>query len=359
MSRNSTFLLCLTLLGAMVFLVSGCKKEEQVEPAPVIRPVKTMVVGGFAGERRTFPGTVQAAQRVELSFRVGGPLIALPVNEGEIVRKGQVVARIDPRDYQIALDKAKAEFTKADSDLKRYQLLYEKESVPLADLELRQAQRDVAKAQLDDAQANLQDTYLRAPFSGEIGEKYVDNRETVSPQQKILSLHDVSGVEIVVNLPESGRAKFDPTMKARISARFDFAPDREFPLTLKELAASADPRTQTYRATLSMEQPEGVNIQPGMTAQVYGEVSGEDIPADQQPEFSVIPANAVFSADDGTQCVWIVDSDMTIHRRKVKVGEVTGDSSIKILEGIQSGERIAVAAVNQLQEGQKIRLLEE
>lgn len=351
------------LLSLAVFVVfmAGCGgKKEPDQAMPSVRPVKTMVIGGAVAGRRNYPGTVQAAQRAELSFRVGGPLIELSVREGQKVSKGDLLARIDPRDFEIRLAQEQASFEKAEADYKRYQQLYEKQSVSLQDLELRKAQRDVAKAKLDDARAALNDTYLRAPFAGEVGERYVENREEVTAKQAILSLHDVTGIEIVVNVPETDRALFDPNrdLDVKIWATFGFAPGREFDLELKELASSADPRTQTYRATFVMPQPEGVNVQPGMTANVMGQAEGTT--GGEGTGVVVIPVAAVFAGDTGEQFVWVVEpGDMTVHQRKIDVGEVTGTGSIRILGGLSPGERIAVAAVHHLREGMKIRLMDD
>jgi len=352
----------LVLLGSLSFSLCliSCGGEEAEKTEAVIRPVKTMVVGEGASGIRSLPGTVQAANRVEMSFRVGGPLIDFPVKEGQKVKKGQLLARIDPRDYQIAVDKAKAEFAKADADYQRYQQLYEKEAVPLADLELRQAQRDVAKSLLDDAKANLDDTYLRAPFEGEIGETYYESGEDIKAKDRVLGLHGTDILEIVINVPEAFKAIIDPklTRERKITAKFSFVADREFDLLLAEFSAAADPQTQTYKATLSMPQPEGVNIQSGMTAEVL--VYALQFDKDQTTSEFVVPAVAVFSGDDASKFVWVVDqTDMIIHRRKIDVGAVTGTSDITILDGISAGDRIVIAGVTTLRDSMKVSYLED
>jgi len=356
---RKAFSLFIAFMLPIVF--AGCGEEKVEESAPVVRPVKTAIVGGGAAVTRNLPGTVQAAQQVELSFRVGGPLIEFPVNEGQKVAKGQLLARIDPRDYRIAQNKAKAEYVNAQADFDRYQKLYEKEAVPLSDLDLRRSKRDITNAQLEDAKANLNDTYLRAPFSGEIGDKHVENRQDVRAKQPVLSLHDVSGFEIVMDVPEAGRALFNPQSVNRAVATFEFAPGREFPVSLKEFSASADARTGTYRATVTLEKPKGVNIQPGMTATitVAGDIIEQKKPAQEASSQFVIPAAAVFAGDDGKQYVWVVDqNDMTLGQRLVEVGEVTGTGSIRVSSGLSAGEMIATAGVTQLREGMKIRPLE-
>ena len=347
------FLIGCVAVAAMI----GCGGEEVEEGPPTVRPVRTMVVGGGVSGRLTFPGTVQAADRAEMAFRVAGPLIELPVNEGDEVAEGQLLARIDARDFQIAVAEARAAFDQAEAEAQRYQRLYERDAVPVADLELRQAQRDVARARYEQAQADLRDTRMRAPFSGQIGVKYVENFEDVQAKQPILSLHNVTHVEIVINVPEQIMAAVRGGTSTTITASFDALPDVGFPVTVKEYAVNADPQTRTFAVTLAMSQPEELNVLPGMTALVTAEVmavggEGEAIPI-------TIPAFAVFPDEAGNSHVWVVDEEMqTVHRRAVQVGSVTGADNIVVLGGLEPGERIAVAGIHQLQEGQKIRLMD-
>lgn len=352
-------LLAITLLTctASIIAMTSCKGEKDVESTPMTRPVKTMVLGTSAEVGITYPGTVQGTQRSNLSFRVAGPLIELPIREGDWVEKGQLLARIDPRDYEIALAEAKADYVEALADYGRYKELYERDAVALADLDVRRAKRDIAKARMDDAAAALSDTYLKAPYSGYVGARYVVNYEYVQAQKDILSLQDVSKVEIVVDIPEDliAKAKTDER-KGELYATFQTAPDRGFPLEIQEIAAQADPRTLTYRVTFIMPQPEGINVLPGMTAQVHARGSAEV--DEEYPKF-IVPAYAVFAADDGSQRVWIIDQkDNTVHQMKIKVGRVTGEEGIEILEGVKPGDMLALTGVTTLRDGMKVRPME-
>lgn len=344
-------------LFAAALTLPGCGSDQIVEREPVVRPVKTMVVGGGQGESLSFPGTVQAADRAELSFRVAGPLVELPVNEGDEVRRGQLLARIDPRDFEIALAESRAAFEKGEADYNRYKNLYERNAVPLAELELRRAQRDVSAAGFDQAQANLRDTRLLAPFSGRVGRKFVENFEDVVAKERILTLHDINRVEAVIDVPEYVMATFRDRSDRRFTASFTSAPGVEFELSFKEAAAEADIQTQTFRVTFSMPQPEELRVLPGMTAEVNAYVEAPVDEAGGPAEF-LIPAEALFASPGGDPQVWVVDTgDLTVHQREVRVGPVTGENSIRVLEGLERGETIAVAAVHQLQNGSKIRLM--
>lgn len=341
---------CLVLVAT-----AGCK-EAPVEEAPVVvRPVKMHTVAGTTGVERSFPGRVAAFNQVDLSFRVGGPLIEFSALEGHEIKRGEVLARIDPRDYKIRIDSAQARFDKARADFDRTAKLYERDAVSKAQLDQTRAARDTAKANLDDAEAELGDTRLRAPFSGLVGETFVENFQDVRPGDKILSLIAIDQIDILVDLPESivARVRLGEREGVQIRARFEAAPGREFDLQVVELAAQADPRTQTYRGTFRMKQPDGINILPGMTASVFGEdntVEGTLI---------VVPAIAVVAGGEGTAHVWLVDpSAMTVSKRTVTTGNLAGKDGIKILAGLEPGETIVISAVSRLQDGMQVKSLD-
>jgi RND family efflux transporter MFP subunit len=342
------------IVWASLLALAACSRQPATEEVELVRPVKTLVVGGTAARPTSYPARVEAVSQVNLSFRVGGPLLTFPALEGQLVREGELLARIDPRDFQIRLDAAKADFDRADADLRRFSALYEKEAVSQAQLDQASAARDVARARLDDAEANLRDTSLRAPYRGLVAERFVENFEEVRPGQPVLSLIDVTQVKIVVDAPEAVLAQVSRPQVGRISARFDTAPQREFELRLREVATQADPRTQTYRVTFQMPQPEGVNVLPGMTATVTRYPSAESAAT------LVVPAVAVFADVSGSSHVWTVDTQaMTVSSRAVTTGELAGSDSILITAGLEPGERVAVTGVSQLREGMKVRELSE
>ena len=106
-----------------------------------------------------------------------------------------------------------------------------------------------------------------------------------------------------------------------------------------------------------MPQPEAIDVLPGMTASVRLDFNSKDV--QRVESFVSIPSAAVFAGDDAMSYVWVVDPDqMTVQKRKVKLGSITGTASIQVLNGLQSGERLAVAAVNSLREGQKVKLMQ-
>jgi RND family efflux transporter MFP subunit len=358
MNKSKQKIFQLFFVALVISLINiGCG-EEQADAPPIVRPVKTVTVSGFGEGEITFPAQVEAGEKVLMSFRVSGRIIELPVREGEEIRKGQLIARLDPKDYQIAVNQARAEYNKSQADLTRYQVLYEKDAVPLADLDLRIAQRDVRQAKLDEAEKNLTYTYLRAPFTGRIGRRYVENYMDVMSNEQIVDLNDVTNIEVKVDVPESiismSRTLGDK-LELKNFAEFETAPGKQYELQIKEVSNRADPLTQTFEVTFKMPQPDDIVLLPGMNALVRLEAT---IKSDVDFEARIrIPAIAVMGADNEGAYVWVVNQkDMTAHRTRVELGKMTGDDGIFITEGLIGGELLIVAGMKSLQEGIKVQL---
>ena len=374
--RMSTSAFC--LIAMLSVILAACGKKAEEAPREVVRPVKTTTVSAAADiSGLTLPGTVRASQRVELAFKeVGGRLIELPIEgrEGQEVKQGELLARIDPKDFETnlrnvqgRLKEAVASLNLAKSEFARVKRIQKQDpgAVSGADVDRKREAVNAMEgrirslnAEVEAAKDQLSYTYLKAPFGGRIAQRFVDNFQDVKPKQPILALEDVSQVEILIGVPENVVAVVRNTEdeKIKAAARFPTAPGKQFELQLKEYATKADAATQTYQVVLQMPQPEDLNIFPGMTATVSLSL-GSSATAESS---ILIPAIAVVAKPDGTSFVWEVDSkDMTVHQRDVKVGAISGSENIQIKDGLKGGETIVVAGVLKLQEGLKVRLWEK
>ncbi len=341
---------------AITSLLTGCAEKEAPAPKAVVRPVKVITVQGSAGAvNLTFPGKTRANRRVDLAFKVPGPLVELPVEEGQEIKQGQLIARILPRDFKINLDQAKAQAINAERQFDRYKELYIRKQVSKAEFDRFKASRDVAAAQLEDAQNALKDTYLKAPFDGIVAKRYVQNFEEVQAKQPIVFFQDISKIEVLVDAPETVVATIRRGEAIESTATFAVAPDKPFPLELKEFSTEADPQTQTYQVVLVMDRPEDINILPGMTATVTGTRSAKTDAAQR----IVIPAIAVMEDPQEKAFVWVLKEDMTVHKTMVTVGEMTGSDDIIVLDGLTDGERIVTSGITKLQEGMTVRIWED
>ena len=342
-------------IGLLMISTQGCGKKEVKKKKDIVRMVKTVEVSSNDTFNRTYPGKVQGAEIVNLSFRVAGPLMDLKAIEGQKVKEGDELARIDTRDYELLVEKAKAEYNKINTDYERYQKLYEKDAVALSVLELYRAKQNVTKIALENAQSAVKDTVLRAPFDGQVGRVHVDNFQIVAPSTPILSIYNPKNIEVVINLPEGLISQYKQGLKVGITGRFEADPKREFDLAVKSYSTQADAATRTYQVTLTMPAPEGLTIFPGMTASVAIKIDLNQI---QSILGVTVPSIAVFPGDSGESFVWVVDTDkLVVHKRQVELGGVTGEVSIQVTTGLKDGERIVVAGIKHLREGMQVKLL--
>ncbi len=351
-----------------VLLCIGCGQEPPA-PQAVIRPVIAMQVGNATQfEAGGFPGKAKAHEEVELAFRVDGPLIARPINVGDEVKKGDLIARIDPRDFEVRLrdvrgqiERAQAQLTRAQADYDRVQRIYKEDpgATSEAAIDMAREQRDQSRANIRSFQAavdasrdQLRYTFLTAPRDGTIVRTYVENFDNVQAKQPIARLLNTSRIEMTVDIPE-GLISSLPYVK-NVRVRLDAFPDREIPAEIWEVGREASQTTRTYPVTVIMDQPDDITILPGMAGEARGEVESPDASAQTSIE---VPLTAVFSPT-GTEAryVWVIDAaTQTAQQRAVTTGELTA-RGIMITDGLQPGEWVATVGASSLREGQQVRI---
>lgn len=339
----------------LLLFTAGCREKKEKAVVGVEKPVKVLTVEQSRDQlSMSLPGRVRAARRSELSFKVSGPLSKLPIDEGQVVKQGDLVAQILPRDFQTAVDEARARELEAEQQYRRYKELYAKKQVSKADFDRYRAARDVARARLEDAQNALNDTTLVAPFDGVIAKRYVENFEKVQAKEPIAFLHLIEQLEILIDVPELMMARLRSSESVDVSVTFESIPGKDFPLAVKEYSTEADPATQTYQVVLVMRQPGEANILPGMTAKVTASATVTD-QADNGASI-LIPAIAVLNDAEGKNYVWLLDQDtMTPKKTEVAVSRLEGSNKIMVTDGLQGGEQLIIAGVTQLREGLKVR----
>lgn len=407
--------LLFVLFFATPFL-SGCKPTE-VAPKPGVRPVKTMVVAAGNDIRvRSFPGTVEASKRVELAFQVSGLLVEFPMREGQEVKKGDLIGQIRKDEFEARLtalqgqlDQARAELdalrlgerpeerlrresqvraaqarlanTRAERDrlaplvtrgaisrtefeladtnyqiaveeLEAAQQLVEKGMVAREeDLLAKQAQIRGLEGRVVEANIQLDDCTLNAPFDGVIAQRFVEQGQNVRAKDPIVRFQDANEIEIAVDVPETvmtndiGRADI-VQMVAEISG----APGLKFPVEIREIAQVADPTVQTFNVRVAMPAPADIRVLPGMTATVTVDFRRANILGKR----ILVPIAAVSKPAKGKQVVWVIDGEGRAKSRPVKVGSLE-NGEIEIVEGLEPGDRIAVAGVSFLREGMEVR----
>ncbi|HKE26094.1 MAG TPA: efflux RND transporter periplasmic adaptor subunit [Bryobacteraceae bacterium] len=404
------------LFALLIVSTAGCSRQNPSQTEEV-RPVKTMVVGaGDASYVRYFPGRVEATRAVDLAFQVPGLVAQLPVKEGQRVARGQMVSQLRQDEFQARnqaargqldqglavldalelgerseeqmrreaqLRAADAKLANARTEFERYTRLLPSGAVSTSDYQLNQTAYRVAEEERKAAQqlvekgtaarveeiraqqgqvhslesrvketkVQLDDTTLRAPFSGVIAQRLIDQGEAVTANKPIVKFQNTEEIDIVVDVPETVMAAgFRQANIVRMVAEFSHAPGQQFPVEVREIAQVADPATQTFQVRFGMKTPPRTMTLPGMTATVA--VTYRQPPAPKNRAF--VPISAVTKQDTGQQVVWVLGPEGTVRCRAVAMGELK-DGRVEIVDGLRSGERIAVAGAVYLRDGMKVR----
>jgi len=344
----------------LIGLIAGCGGEE-IGPAPEsARPVRIFdITGGGVGGERTFPARIAASQRAEVAFRVSGRVQTLAVKEGDSVSEGQLLARLDPTDFEIVVRDRQARFDNARRNFDRAKELITGGNISKIDYDQMETEYRRAQTDLDAAKQNLEYTTLHAPFAGTITRRFVQQHEEVIAKQTVLNLQNLSLLEVQIDVTEGliRTLRRPSTDTAPVSppaiAEFDDVPGMRYPLTLKEVSTEADPQTQTFHVTYTMPAPESVRVLPGMTATVRVDLSG----ATDVASAYWIPARAVVGDASLSPRVWLY-RDGTAVPCPVVVGRMEGDQ-IEVLEGLEPGDRVIAVGAAFLAEGMKVFPMQE
>jgi len=352
------------ILSALVIVACGDDAPQQTKE--IVRPVKLMTLSGDgATTTAEYPGEISAVRSVELGFEVSGKIVELPISDGLAVKKGALLGKLDDTDYVAARDAAEANRKAAQSAYTRAKNIFDQGAGSQAEVDARQRDIDIAKQGLKQAQKAMNETLLKAPFSGKVANKIADNFQNVKAKQPILLLEDISSLELDVDVPEQDfvRMKTGLTLAqrtARLTPEIQVSSiaGRGFAARLKSFKTSADPVTRTYEATFAFDNPSDVDLLPGMTAKVVLHLPGDAI-EDSTAAGMLIPAAAAVVDTDGNAYVWGYDADSSrVTRVTVTLGDMLADS-VRVLGGLESGDRIAVSGAAHLQEGMKVKPLAE
>jgi len=362
--KTRGLLVALTASG----MLSACQPEQD-QALDIIRPIKAIEIGSakqLAG--KSFPGVAKATQEVDLSFRVSGVLDKMPVKIGQEVRIGDVLAVLDQRDFEVNLANAEAGLANVKATLKNSKVEYDRVlriqkndpgAVSLSLVDQRQANYEQAlatyasaEAQLNSSQDQLSYATLKAPFDGVIVQRYIENFQDVRANNPVFRLVDISKIEMDINIPEKLISKLPYVQNIR--ATFDAFADVVIPAEVKEISNEASQSTRTYQVRVIMTPPAGIDILPGMSGQVTGEVLNQN----QQTSQVVVPLSAVFSSSDGKNTqAWIYQpTTQQVSLQAVTKGSIT-DNGLVITQGLKAGDWLVTAGVHFLREGQKVRLL--
>lgn len=343
--------------------VLGKDQNTPVESAapPYVRSFTVITAGSNDAQ---FTGVIHARTESDLGFRVPGKIIEKLVKDGDHVKGGQALMRLDPTDLQLAaaaareaMEAARAQNKLALADERRLHKLVAMKAVSVQEYDRAKSSADATTAQLKaavahSAQLENQVGYavLKAEADGVIMETLADVGQVVGAGTVVIRLAHHGPREAVVNLPE-GEAKV--ATKSTAVANLYAVPGQTFPAQLRELSAMADPLTRTYQARYTLSGA-GENAPLGATVTVH--LDREDTDG-AVPQYE-IPIGALYDGGTGTS-VWVIDPDTsTVSRQPVEVIKLGSETAL-ISKGLKLGERILALGAHLVTEGEQVKIIAE
>ena len=348
---------------ALLLVLSGCTKPDlaQVQNRPALA-YKIPLTSGTDSD--IYAGDIHARIEADHAFRVGGKISQRLVDAGAVVRKGQVLARIDSQDVRLAADAGRAqvaaqqtETTFAFAELKRFQDLFGKGFVSQSALDQKVNAANAAKARLDAAlaQSNVsinQAGYatLTAETAGVVTQVMAEAGQVVAAGQSVMKIADPQAKELAISVPEARVDEFkgNGTGPRELRVALWSRPDKYYKARIREVGGAADPVTRTYAVRISLlEQDEAIQL--GMSA--YAVFTG----ANEANTLSV-PLSALYVRDKTTG-VWQIASDGKVALREVAIMQYRETSAIiKAVNGsVKPGDTIVAAGVHKLREGEIVK----
>lgn len=343
-------------LAVVLASLLGCSR-----PAPPQEPVRAVKVITLAAQSvqapREFAAEVRARVESRLGFRVGGKLLARPVEVGQQVQPGQVLAQLDPQDFRLAVDAARAQLAQAQSnhdlaaaDHRRFQALRAQNFISPAEWERRVSVYQAAQAQLAQSRAQLaaldnQSDYtrLRADTAGVVTAVWAERGQVLAAGTPVVQVAQQGARDVVFAVPEHRLADFRPGTEVQVRPWSESA---SLKAVVREVGASADPVTRTFSvragligaADLALGRSVTVELPPPLVAPVIK-----------------LPTSAL-RQDGQASAVWLLDpASMTVRSQTVQLSGVDGNE-VLVASGLQPGQQVVVAGVHVLAPGQKVTL---
>ncbi|MCH5175510.1 MAG: efflux RND transporter periplasmic adaptor subunit [Prevotellaceae bacterium] len=339
-----------SLLMVAMGMVSCGQKKAAEDDRPIVDVAEVKDIN--CGELTTFTGKTKASEEANLSFRVSGQILRVLVNEGDRVSKGQVVAEMDSRDYQVQLAATQAEYEQVKADAERVMALYAEGNTTASNNDKARYGLEQMSQKLANHRNQLDDTKLRSTMNGYVQTKLHEAGETVSAGMPVLSVFGGGSPEVEINMSASDFA--DLERFTNFYCKFDVTGDEKFPLSVAYTSREAN-SSQLYTVRLKFSDGmEGKKITPGMSTMVYAETDGE-----KASGVTNVRSSAVLKTEGGTVAFVYDEKSGTVKSRPVSVAAINRNGTVRIDKGLTAGEKVVVSGVNHISDGQKVRLLQK
>ena len=344
---NKTFI---TIIALGLLPLAACTGEQSQIHRRSVAVVQPKPVAVEA--EKNFSGRVEEAREINLGFKTPGQIEEICVKEGDFVKQGDMIARLDDKDYRLGVDALEVQYNQLSREIERMKQLVDAKSVSENDYEKAVAGWKQLGVQLQVNRNKLDYTRLEAPVSGYVQSVNYEPAEMVDAGMAVVTLLDTHSMEVVVDIPADVYLQRDRITK--ISCNSTVTGKNGIPMKLLSITPKAD-GNQLYRMRLAFADAAavrnltaGMNIETKLTIAVIDSVHGVTS--------CTLPMHAVFN-DGGRDFVWVVDADTVVHKTAVTLGGIADDGSITVTGGVSTGDRVVKAGVEYLQDNEKVTIL--
>ncbi len=288
-------------------------------------------------------GALEAEHDVLIVARITGPIVELATEEGQRVRKGQLMARIDPREARAQVQIAEVALREAERAFERAQSTFEAQLISEADYDQALTAKEAAEATLAERKVQLDYTSIEAPFDAVVVQRMVKLADNVTMNQQLFRISEFDPLLCKIQVPEKELPRLHEGQPAYLTV--EAWPQQRFPAKVLRLSPVVDAETGTVRVTLEVEAKD--KLRPGMFASVFLEV-------DRQENALTIP-KAALSLESLGDTVYVVRGDVAA-RRPVKLGYEEADV-VQVVSGLEENDRVIVVGQDGLSEGTPIQVL--
>ncbi len=334
-----------------LLLTQGCTNEEVSQGVSPLAVSTLTISAPIEAQHRSFKGQVIPADQTPLSFRVEGELISRLVIEGQQVKKGEVLAKLDDKKLRQKLSDANAQFALTNKQLKRGKEMIARQMISKAELDELTANMRLARANYQAAKQNTHYSILTAPFDGVISELHKEQFESINPGETVVTMYQNDQVYVQIQLSDTVLAMLNPDRnQINYKPLASFSGSNEtYTLSYLEHTSEPSPQSHTYDMWLKMPQITP-SILPGTSVNVEVDLlaAGLRIPSGYQVPMSALQAGK----EEGQFFVWKW-FDGEVHRKEVAVEQINSDGAI-VANGVAEGDVLVSSSLRKLREGQMV-----
>lgn len=302
---------------------------------------------------RSYSGTVREANEISLGFKTAGQIEHIYANEGDHVKKGELLASLDDSDYKLGVEALQIQYDQLADEVGRTRRLYEQKSVSANDYEKATAGLEQLGVQLKANQKKLEYTKLYAPADGVIQSVNFSKAEMVDAGTPMFTFLDISHLEVKTDITTDAYRHIGSVTDYSCRTTSDTGETRTYHMEFLSISPKAD-GNQLYSLRLKFKDMPDRQITPGMNIEVLLTFSNN---GNETCGMSV-PAGAVFKSND-TTCVWVLKADSTVEKREVKVGKSLTGETMTVESGLDGTEQVVRAGVRALHDGEKVSVIEQ